>query len=245
MKVIWTFLLIFFLSNFAIAQGADLSDPKILALLANEVGLDLNGFHMRRFRANPYPSPDPNAIYKLSPSVKKHLRFNKGIVIPPENELKTANFAKILKDIKVDPNLDLDSISPPLRDLTDDLKNIPRILPCIGSSTKVADVARFTKGKADGGSFDWLFLRASAPEQDYSKIFGKSVAVLRVSDSKATGETLTAASLSVNCLPTRFRGTKTHLYKHEGLDAIKNYDGNLNGSGKLHNEVSKEKNKFF
>ena len=168
------------------------------------------------------------------------MRFNKGVTLsPPKNH--DQRIKEIIDRIISEEIDSKDFIQGP----TEEDLTIPRILPCLGSKTqKVAiNTDKIDKKNVD---FDWLFLRSSAPPQStLGEYFGKSISVLKVKDNAVSAGGIAAKGFQVYCLPTRFRGTKNSWYRHEGEDALKDYSGNPEGKGKLHEFVQTNKSKFY
>ena len=235
------FLLAFFLlPSTANTQPVSAADSQIYVALGEYAGLDPNGFHMKRFKQF---SPSESNIFENSKqlgTVIKHLRFNKGRALP-EPKKREERIKEVIDKIFAEEMESQGFITGPSQE---DLV-VPRIVPCLGSSTKKVSVDT-SKTKKDSVNFDWLFLRDTAPPRKLLRdFFGKNISILRVKDDKASAAGLAAQGLQVKCLPTRFRGTKDKWYRHEGEDALKNYEDDLDGKGKLHEYIGQNKSKFY
>ncbi len=85
--------------------------------------------------------------------------------------------------------------------------------------------------------FDYLFLRKEDVPINPAEVFGKS-AVLRVYEGEPQSSTgYAAAAVNVPCLPFRVRGTRLLAFRHQGIDALKNYDSQPSGNGKMHDLI--------
>ena len=224
------------------AQEISPDDSQIFIALGQYTELDPNGFHMNQFKKfspniqNPYTQETNQQLG----NVVKHMRFNKGRNFPEQENMEQR--AKELIDKMLAEDLESQGFisGPSKEDLI-----VPRILPCLGNNTKKVPI-NTSQVDEDKISFDWLFLRSTAPPQKtLGKYFGKSISVLKVKDDATSAGGIAAQGFQVKCLPTRFRGTKGNWYRHEGEDALKNYDENRDGKGKLHDYVKKNKSKFY
>lgn len=91
--------------------------------------------------------------------------------------------------------------------------------------------------------FDYLLLRKEDLPINPSEVFGKSV-VVRVYEGKPQSAIgYTARAMGARCLPFRVRGTRTLAFRHQGFDALKNYDSQPTGSGKMHDIIKEKKKK--
>ena len=82
--------------------------------------------------------------------------------------------------------------------------------------------------------FDMLFLRKDQIPLDPDEVFGVSTIVQPYSTDQPNGPSFATVGVGVTCLPTRMRATKAFVYRDEGANALKNYDENPHGKGKVH-----------
>jgi hypothetical protein len=81
---------------------------------------------------------------------------------------------------------------------------------------------------------DMLFIDANKMPLDPDEAFGRNTTVIPYHAKEQAGIEAAIRALGVNCLPTRLRATQTYRIRHEGEPAVRNYEGNPHGHGKLH-----------
>lgn len=85
---------------------------------------------------------------------------------------------------------------------------------------------------------DRLYIKQGDVPMDPASIFGLTVQVVPVSIKDAP-ETHYVHGHGIECLPTRIRYTTNFAFRHEGRDAVKNYDGDPRGKGEIHPSMEK------
>jgi hypothetical protein len=166
------------------------------------------------------------------PQIVRHIRLNKGTRIEPVPQYTPIPTPSALpeawqKRIEAEVAAEVTAAHTP-RPATP--------LPiCMHDRTK--KVARATassvKGK-DSTSFDLLVIDQKDLPNDHDEVFGKNTQILVHAPEFARDVTEVTSTLKVSCVPSRVRVTGRNRFLHEGKDALKNYDEDPNGKGKVH-----------
>lgn len=158
-----------------------------------------------------------------------HLRSTNGLMLPapedlppllrlsPDDQVKMA-------ELQLDAALQIDAAH----------QKLPELPKCTESrttreSTGVKDVRH-----DDTILFDMLFLPADKVPLDPDEVFGQATVLQPYTAAGLNGLAFGALGVGVTCLPTRLRATKAYVYRDEGANALKNYDGGPHGKGKVH-----------
>lgn len=80
---------------------------------------------------------------------------------------------------------------------------------------------------------DMVFLDEDPP-LNVDEIFGQRTSVFKYEDKPNHGVSIVASQLGIRCLPARIRATPGYAIRDRGINALKNYDRDPTGKGKLH-----------
>lgn len=162
-------------------------------------------------------------------TVIKHLRSTKGIPFPPPEQQAGPRPSKEYFTKGVDK-----AIRMRAEKMNEAMKKtlVPHDLPdCRAAKTETRSAK--TKNDQEKIFFDMLFIRKEMIPLNADEVFGKKTLIRSFRLDKATPSTLSAIGLNVPCLPYRMRVTNAGVFKHQGIDALKNYDSGPSGPGVL------------
>lgn len=182
---------------------------------------------------NEFISPNLIIEKKRDKNILRHIRSNKGIALPK---------AKNLEAIRYQPRSRTDAIHTKWRQALVENNTKPKLIPnCIkDSSDKLPSNFNGSKLQEETVLFDMLFIRKEYAPIDPEEIIGRQTIIIPYTQEKATMASIAASGVKIPCLPYRVRGTAKFFIKDQGLNALKNYDKDPNGSGSLH-EIMKLK----
>lgn len=214
--------------------------PEQLREFAEALGVSPDGRQMRRLfggekmaaadLARRQAADDQFAQGLQLPPVIRHLRGNEGIPLPgpmpppPELSLDDPKVQEALGEYGKYVEKEMERLTTP-QDLPD----------CVDSKTERGALGsgKAAKDQEHDVFFDMLFMRSGNIPLDPQDVFGKETKVVPFSGEFVNGASFAAIGVGVKCLPTRFRVTGRYTFRHEGEAALRNYDDEPNGSGKV------------
>lgn len=110
----------------------------------------------------------------------------------------------------------------------------PQLARCAESKTLRRDIGQEEGADKPAARFDLLFLAPEDMPPEPAAAFGKQTMVRVLKPEQIDGVAIAAKGYGIKCLPARIRVTNEALFMHEGADALKNYDEDVQGAGSLH-----------
>lgn len=219
-----TLLLLLLWPALAYSQQTITEEMKKQAM-AESFGIEVDGPQMKRLMAGQIawgPSGEDRPVIK-------HVRGNYGIPIPSKEMMWKAFEWTPERKEKLEKLIYANALR-----LEKKLMDSPELKACENSITRRNKMAVPEKKAVPTSKFDLLILDPEDMPSEPDEAFGLETQVKPYSTALEDGMTLLAGSYNVRCLPTRLRATGTYVFWHEGLDALKNFDKDLHGSGTLH-----------
>jgi hypothetical protein len=108
------------------------------------------------------------------------------------------------------------------------------VTPCKADESKQEDLLTTKKkpSKEQVIKTDILFIEKGKTVEDPGKAFGKNVNVVEIGKDLPEGEVMSHV-YGVSCLPFRYTVTTDHILKRSGAKALRNYDENPVGKGRV------------
>ena len=174
--------------------------------------------------------------------IVKHLRGKEGIPLPGPMDLRLP-----FEVTKESLEEGVKEYTKFLGELGEKALEIPELPSCDKSNTtKERLVPKGMKvPQANTIVFDMIFLPKGKEPLSAKEYFGQRVVTGGYTNESQNGPSYIALSLGAKCLPYRIRATNEFVFKHEGEAALKNYDKNPHGKGKLHKALKGRTNDFF
>lgn len=186
-------------------------------------------------QAAPEPTPSPPII--------KHLRGDVGIDLPKKGEFPfpagpqaTISQEQMRKAAEIGYEQ--------LKEVFAKAQELPALPECSNSYTKKVSTGVPGKDKDEYSILDLLFIADDIPS-DVQEIFGDYTMVIKYETFVNNPMAVLARRFQVDCLPYRIRITNQHMMRHQGIDALLNYDSNPDGKGTMHAYVKAKYGKRF
>lgn len=165
-----------------------------------------------------------HAEQQFPTTIVKHLRSTEGIPFPeratnvdkPKIEPGTADFSFV------------ERVRAQFRRGRRD-RSIPE---CKDDRTDKTLLRKLKKKEEPIGIFDVIFIRAEQLPRDPDLAFGVKTKIFQYSEDNGAANIAINGS-TISCLPFRMRMTSGYLFTDQGLNALKNYEQDLNGPGIL------------
>lgn len=223
--------------KYKMPNGAEVTGQSLLDKAFKDLGVDGNSRHVKAFIAGRgYGTTRAKSGYK--PTVAKHYKGSAGISFASRGDIDSHQ-KKILEE-------NMPDIEGYAKDHYNDLmdavakdsleyKEVPR---CKSSSTQKVRAGKEDIDPLKTVQQDLLILPdTSLSEFDPLELFGRKVQILEVDQENKELPYQMANSLNFKCLPGRVRITKEFMFVHFGEDALKNYDDDPHGVGKLDERI--------
>ncbi len=207
------------------AYSENIDKDEVANLLAQKLKLNDHPEISKTFSGKHYSTNKENL------RIVNHFRFKEGIAFP-----KKADFEKRRLNIKPTKEAYELALQISRESELEALKefNVEKKLPqCSSRNTKKAIVGKQNSKKIN---MDMLFIAKEKFKSIDPSFFGKTTEV-SVYNSKKASHVYTLSNFEINCLPARVRDAGGILFIHTGIDALKNYDADLLGEGKLEAQV--------
>jgi hypothetical protein len=185
-----------------------------------------------------YANRDNEKAVRRGKDLALYIRGDEGIDFPSPEELskETDDFAQqFASAVNAGIEKEYASAPPP---------EIPSPVPvrtCSNSETKKTLIPKDSSKKRlkKGTFYDVLILRKEDLPEKPLEVFGKRT-IINLYDRSGDdfySTSLRYASDFIPCIPYRVRITDRFQFTHFGKDALRNYDSNVNGPGKLSSKV--------
>ena len=232
-----TFLLLIFISSSVCAQDTvdawrDPTNPELYSQRYNDKRLLEQRIRSEFKKLERAVSQRDNAVPKNLPTtVTLHVRRDDGIAFPTDQEL--------LDQSVLDPKIERQVVAA-ATDFYTKLNAKPVEAPIVVytkcSQAKRTRMPDFEPQAGDAKATilsDMLFIDKSDADDMDLKLFGARTRAFIVDRNKPSPVDGVGQALGVACLPSRLLTTNKGQYLLEGLDALKNFDSNPDGSGEL------------
>ena len=242
MRIQTTILAIFLGLSLSCAQAQDYPTSTSwteaeMEKYAQRMQIDLDSRHMKRILGELPASDWKQDAEKLE--VLKLTKGKKGIPFPSKAEVEKARGnsqpASLTGKQKEILNKSYARNKATLRQHLNKRITLPR---CQESATNRLRIGEVRSDGANRPSMDLLFIQAESSskltQELNQQVFGQATTVVPYYRDKQLGTHKMAASMEVKCLPTRFRSTSNYIFTDTGKNALKNYDDDYHGSGRLH-----------
>lgn len=220
--------------------------PADVERIAEQLWIKPDSVHMKRLLQSQYNLKDSEEYATLEEAYEKediaaekkpiiqHVRGKKGLAFPVAE--------KIPPLIELTPEI-MKSVQERHAEVITAAAHQLNVIPlplCKESKTEKTPTGYKPENKEEDVTvFDMLFIEKDSIPLDPDEVFGRRVVVMPYDHKDPNGGAMAAKGVQVYCLPTRFRGTQRMVYRHQGLDAVKNYDQDANGEGELHEQAKR------
>jgi hypothetical protein len=210
------------------------------SVMAADLGVDAGSPVVERFTSGDFRTRSLDRLERAGTrSVIKHVRGEEGIpltfannpfgatqLVPPRpDRTQITNYLQREKVAKREYEL---------KHGTDILLAKRSIVACEADESKREDVLTTKKkpAKLQVIKTDMLFIEKGKAIEEPDKAFGKNVNVVEIGRDLPVGEVMSRV-YGVSCLPFRYTVTTDHIIKRAGPSALRNFDENPLGKGKL------------
>jgi len=163
--------------------------------------------------------------------IVKHLRGREGELFPDSDELKR----QVIKTFLPYSDEQIHSTVKKFIDTSIEahkkLLELPAIPNCMGRHTVREPRKPEIKDQRNSIIWDVLFVAPGQVPSFASEVLGNQLSIRLYDPAHPNSGAYTAVATKVPCLPYRIRITGSNIFKHEGDDALLNYDKAPNGRG--------------
>jgi hypothetical protein len=244
-------IITFLFSNALFSEQEEYIQPKELSNqqkeeLAKAIGVDPNDKKFLEW-VNNTKSYDENLLKELPEAqVIKHLKGDEGIAFPKREDMEKYYEEKYGKEIPYNEEKEVKKLQKEAqKELKEQLTPI-KFEACKLSTKENQVIADPNSSNAKDLEMDLLFIAEEdlpKTNTDYFELFGKKTD-LKIISKWSLGIQQAAKSININCLPTRFRATKSVVFQEQGAYALRNYDKDPHGEGEVHVTIQEVASKY-
>jgi hypothetical protein len=214
--------------------------------LAKAIGVDPNDKKFIEWVNSTKPY-DENLLKELPEAqVIKHLKGEEGIPYPTKEEMQKYYDERYGKEISYNVDEEAKKLQKEdQKELKEQLTPI-KFEACKLSTKENQVIADPNSSNAKDLEMDLLFIAEEdlpKTNTDYFELFGKKTD-LKIISKWSLGIQQAAKSININCLPTRFRATKSVVFQEQGAYALRNYDKDPHGEGEVHVTIQEVASKY-
>ncbi len=181
--------------------------------------------HSNVGRSLPTPDPQTMKLINFTPKIIKHYRAEEGMSFPEPRSIPAWTPPKELI-----ARAEQDWIANRER-FRIEARSFNPLPSC--KENKTERVSRRAPKNQDHNIVlnDQLFIDDEILPAGVDSRFGKHVVVRRYSTKEPNFDSYVTRGNQVQCLPYRVRATIANIFRHYGIDALKNFDNDPNGKG--------------
>lgn len=221
--------------------------PEIIQRISQRLRIKPDGRHMQAVIAAQYGGvaaldkriEEQDEDEAVPDPIILHLRSTKGIPIPRPEELPP-----VLELSEEQQQQIIEEYLKGVEEIKELHSKVPELPKCTESKTTREDTGMKDAHSDKTILFDMLFMRKDQIPLDPDEVFGAGTIVQPYVSGQPDGPSFATIGVGVTCLPTRMRATKAYVYRDEGANALKNFDENPHGKGKVHPKMKELVNSF-
>jgi hypothetical protein len=222
--------------------------PEIIGKIAARLRLEPDSRHLRAIIEAQYRGPQgieerEREIDEEAATVRPivlHLRSTQGVPFPKPEEIPP-----VLHITKEQEQEIIDLHMQGVERIKEMHQSVPDLPKCSENKTTREETG-MKDAKGDKTIlFDMLFIAKRDLPLDTDEVFGKDTIIHPYDAETPNALAFSAVGVGVTCLPTRMRATKAYVYRDEGANALKNFDENPHGKGKVHPKMEALINQTF
>jgi hypothetical protein len=211
--------------------------PEIIGKIAERLRLEPDSRHLRaiieaQYRGAQGIEEREQEIDEEAATVRPvvlHLRSTQGIPFPKPEEIPP-----VLQITKEQEQEIIDLHMKGVERIKEMHRSVPDLPKCTESKTTREDTGMKDARSDKTILFDMLFIAKKDLPLDAHEVFGKDTVIQPYVADAPNAAAFSTVGVGVTCLPTRMRATKAYVYRDEGANALKNFDENPHGKGKVH-----------